>query len=843
MKKMLLVDGNSLFFRAYYATAYTRMTTTSFGVPTNAVFGFATMLNKAIELVLPQAMVIAFDSGKKTFRHDKFEDYKGTRKELPTELIQQFPIVREYCEAQGYCFYQHDSLEADDIIGSLVKRYPDWDINVLSSDKDLLQLIDKTTSVWLMKKGLTEIEKMDEAALKEMWGLRPDQIPDLKGLMGDASDNIPGLPGVGEKTALKLLDLYENVENVIKNSAQLKGKLKETVELFHEKATFSKWLATIKTDAEFELNLNNALFQPNILTANQFFMKYEMKTLIKEENTNNKHSSKSSDFQDIDMEGMISIFAHYRLDQDWPHSILGLAFSDGKISTYLSYDELIKHPNALQSCLHKKDIITYDIKSLLHAQTDEFKINKTVWDCMILGFTLDSNLNSYQKLADKYHWPTYPVAKIDEENTGLARMIALKMHTSFKSIKEECENEGLLEVYETIDYPLVQVLYEMEKDGIRVNGTILDEIAQSSLANLNRLSKEIYGFAQKEFNINSPKQLGEILFTHLNLSTNRKLSTSIEVLESLRNDHPIIEPLIEYRKYQKIYSTYAVGLKKFILSDNKIHTVYNMTTAQTGRLSSTDPNLQNISIKDEEAREIRKAFLPSENNVLFACDYSQIELRVLAHMADEKSLIDAFTHNIDIHTKTAMDVFGLKEEEMNSKVRRQAKAVNFGIIYGISDFGLAAQIGTDRYTAKTFIEKYLKTYSGIKGYMDSTIAFCQANGYVETLFKRRRSIPEINSSQYQVREFGKRAAMNAPIQGTAADIIKIAMIKIHQKLNEHNFKTRLLISVHDELVFDVPKNELEQVKKLIEDTMIHAVELNVPMDVSSSHGDNWYEAK
>ncbi len=843
MKKMLLVDGNSLFFRAYYATAYTRMTKTSFGVPTNAVFGFATMLNKAIELVSPQAMVVAFDSGKKTFRHDKFEDYKGTRKELPTELIQQFPIVREYCEAQGYCYYQHDGLEADDIIGTLVKRYPDWDINVVSSDKDLLQLIDKTTSVWLTKKGLTEIEKMDEAALKEMWGLRPDQIPDLKGLMGDASDNIPGLPGVGEKTALRLLSEYENVENVIENRSQLKGKLRETVEQFYEKAIFSKWLATIKTDAEFELNLNSALFQPNILTANQFFVKYEMKSLIKEENTNNNHSTKSSDFQQLNTKGMISIFAHYRLDQDWPHSILGLAFSDGEISTYLTYDELIKHPSALNLCLNKNDLITYDIKSLLHAQTEDFKINSNVWDCMILGFTLDSNLNTYQKLSDKYQWPSYPVAKIDEENTGLARLIALKMHASFKTMKDECAKEGLLEVYETIDYPLVTVLYEMEKDGIRVNGAILDEIAASSLANLIRLAKDIYAFAGKEFNINSPKQLGEVLFTHLSLSANRKLSTSIEVLESLRNDHPIIEPLIEYRKYQKIYSTYAVGLKKFILSDNKIHTVYNMTTAQTGRLSSVDPNLQNISIRDEEAREIRKAFLPSENNVLFACDYSQIELRVLAHMANEKSLIDAFIHNIDIHTKTAMDVFGLKEEEINANVRRQAKAVNFGIIYGISDFGLAVQIGMDRNTAKAFIDRYLKTYSGIKGYMDSTIAFCQKNGYVETLFKRRRSIPEIDSSQYQVREFAKRAAMNAPIQGTAADIIKIAMIKIHEKLKESNYKTRMLIQVHDELVFDVPKNELEEVKKLIEDTMIHAVELNVPMEVSSSHGDNWYEAK
>jgi DNA polymerase I len=843
MKKMLLVDGNSLFFRAYYATAYTRMTTTTFGVPTNAVFGFATMLNKAIELVSPQAMVIAFDSGKKTFRHDKFEDYKGTRKDLPTELVQQFPIVREYCEAQGYCYYQHDGLEADDIIGTLVKRYPDWDINVLSSDKDLLQLIDKTTSVWLMKKGLTEIEKMDEAALKEMWGLRPDQIPDLKGLMGDASDNIPGLPGVGEKTALKLLEEFDNVENVLANSESLKGKLKETVIQFHEKATFSKWLATIKTDAEFELNLNKALFQPNITSANQFFIKYEMKSLLKELNVNNKHSSENIDFNALDKNGMISIFAHYRLDQDWPHSILGLAFSDGKLSTYLSYEDLLKHPSALDLCMNKKDMITYDIKSLMHAQTDDFKINSNFWDCMILAFTVDSNLNTYQKLADFYHWPSYPVAKIDEDNTSLARHIALKMHESFKLLKEECEKEGLLDVYLTIDYPLVNVLYEMEKEGIRVNGEILDEIADSSLTKLNQLSKEIYIHAKKEFNINSPKQLGDILFNQLNLSANRKLSTSIEVLESLRNDHPIIEPLIEYRKYQKIYSTYAVGLKKFILPDHKIHTVYNMTTAQTGRLSSTDPNLQNISIRDEEAREIRKAFLPSENNVLFACDYSQIELRVLAHMANEKSLIDAFRNNVDIHTKTAMDVFGLKEEDVNSSVRRQAKAVNFGIIYGISDFGLAAQIGTDRNTAKLFIDQYLKTYSGIKGYMDSTIAFCLENGYVETLFKRRRSIPEIKSSQYQVREFGKRAAMNAPIQGTAADIIKIAMIKIHKSLKESGLKTRMLIQVHDELVFDVPKNELEHVKPMIEEMMIHAVELNTPMEVSSSHGDNWYEAK
>ena len=842
MKKMLLVDGNSLFFRAYYATAYTRMTTTSFGVPTNAVYGFAMMLNKAIELVQPQAMVVAFDSGKKTFRHDQYEDYKGTRKSLPEELIAQFPLVREYCDAASLCYWQEDGLEADDIIGSLVKRYPDWDINVLSSDKDLLQLIDKTTSVWLMKKGLTEIEEMDEAKLQEMWGLRPDQIPDLKGLMGDASDNIPGLPGVGEKTALKLLSEYGSVENVIANVEQLKGKLKENVLNFHEKATFSKWLATIKTDAEIHVKLDDALYQANVAGANAFYEKYEMKTMIKEVSVQ-AEALKQVDISKLNFDEPLALFGHYRLDGDWPHTLLGFALSDGSNSTYLELKDWEPLKAFHAKLMNHKALYVYDAKSLYHAQTETFKLPSFVYDVMMMAFIDDSNLNTYDKVKEQLDWPAYPTARIDEENIQKCVEIAQRLLKSGQDIQTRLKDRDLWSVYMEIDYPLVDILYRMEKEGINVKQEILEDIASSTLQKLNALSESIYQHAGQSFNINSPKQLGEILFNQLNLSSNRKQSTSIDVLESLRHEHPIIEPLIEYRKYQKIYSTYAIGLQKFIQKDQKIHTVYAMTIAQTGRLSSTDPNLQNISIRDEEAREIRKAFVPSEGNVLYSCDYSQIELRVLADMANEKALIEAFSQGLDIHTKTAMDVFGLSKESVGSNERRAAKAVNFGIIYGISDFGLAAQINTDRKTAKQFIERYLKTYQGISTYMDQTIANCQELGYVETLYKRRRYLPEIKSSNYQVREFAKRAAMNAPIQGSAADIMKLAMIKVDEALKEAKLKAKMILQVHDELVFDVPEEELETVRNLVEKTMKHAVQLKVPMEVSSAWGANWYEAK
>ncbi len=843
MKKMLLVDGNSLFFRAYYATAYTRMTTTSFGQATNAVYGFANMLNKALDLIKPQAMVIAFDSGKKTFRHEAYDEYKGTRKALPEELISQFPLVREYCESAGYCYYQQDGLEADDIIGSLVKRYPDWDINVLSSDKDLLQLIDKTTSVWLTKKGISQIEEMDEAALMTSMGLRPEQICDLKGLMGDASDNIPGLPGVGEKTALKLLAAYDSVEGVIEHVDELKGKLKETVSTLHEKATFSKWLATIKTDGDIAVKLEDALFNPTQDKANEFFEKYEMKSMIKELDAPKLELSESVSFKDFDTSKPLSIVGHYRLDSDWPHPLFGLGMSDGKESAYFELEEIENNDDLLKYLKTTEDIISLDVKALFHAQTEKLQFNQNFIDVALCAFIEDSSLNNYAKMAEAFNWPSAAIAKNDEANQNLVRELALALHQTSDNLLKSLDEKDILDVYKKIDYPMIEVLYQMEKEGFLVDASILNDIADSTLIKINRLTESITEHAGMSFNINSPKQLSEVLFDHLGLPANRKRSTSVDVLESLIDQHPIIAELMDYRKYQKLYSTYAIGLSKYIQADSKIHTAYNLTTAQTGRLSSSDPNLQNISVRDEESRAIRKAFIPHEGNVLLACDYSQIELRVLAHMASEKALIEAFTSGLDIHTKTAMDVFGLSKDEVDSNARRSAKAVNFGIIYGISDFGLAQQIGSDRKTAKAFIEKYLSTYSGISSYMNDTIAFCEENAYVETLFRRRREIPEIHNKSYQVREFAKRASMNAPIQGTAADIMKLAMIDIHQKLIDQKFKAKMIVQVHDELVFDCPKNELEALKKLVVDSMENAVKLEVPLKVSVEVGNNWYEAK
>ncbi len=839
MKKMLLVDGNSMFFRAYYATAYTRLSANSQGVYTNAVYGFVTMLAKAIELVQPQALMIAWDSGKPTFRHEKYEDYKGTRKALPEELKMQFPIVRDYCDAARFCHYQQDGLEADDIIGSLVKRFPDWDINVLSSDKDLLQLIDRTTSVWLMKKGLTEIKKMDEAALMEEMALKPAQICDLKGLMGDASDNIPGLPGVGEKTALKLLADYVTVENVLAHKDELKGKLKENVETYAQQALFSKWLATIKTDAEIDLPLEKMVYQPALSEANAFFERYEMKSLIKTEKVKVEHLESGDRFEDLQVQN-IHIFPHYRLDTDWPHPFFGLAFSDGKLSCFVKADDLHQEPNIIAYLLNTEPKRVYDAKSFLHAcDAANVVVNGPFIDPMILAYLDDSVVNTYERLQAKFGWPDYPKAVLNDDTINLSRLIAQRMANDIPDLLEKITIKNMKTLYDTVEEPLIRILYHMEKEGIRVDEEVLNTIADETLAKLNELSIQITALAGHAFNVNSPKQLAEVLFEELKLPSNRKQSTAIDVLEALQDAHPIVVKLIEYRKYQKLYSTYAQGLKKYIQADHKIHTVYSQTTAQTGRLSSYDPNLQNISVRDEESRGIRKAFIPSEGNLMYACDYSQIELRVLAHMADESAMIEAFRTNLDIHTKTAMDVFHVSAQEVTSAMRRQAKAVNFGII----DFGLATQLGTDRKSAQQFINAYLTSYPNIQRYMDNTVFEAQRQGYVETLFNRRREIPELFDKSYQVREFGKRAAMNAPIQGSAADIIKLAMIAVDRVLKDKKLKTKMILQVHDELVFDVPKEELELIKTEIKAAMIHAVNLKVPMEVSEAYGDSWYEAK
>ena len=848
MKKMLLVDGNSMFFRAFYASSYTRLSSPTQTVSTNAVFGFISMLNKAIELVQPQTLVVAWDSGKKTFRHDVYPEYKGTRKPLPSELVEQFPIVREYLDAARICRYQQDGLEADDLIGSLAKKYPDWDINILSSDRDLLQLIDPTTSVWLMKKGLSEIVEMDEAALKTEMNLLPSQIPDLKGLMGDASDNIPGLPGVGEKTALKLIEEYKTLENVIAHAADLKGKLGETVATKYEIALFCKFLATIKTDEPIALNIAEMVFQPDIQGSHAFFKKYDMHSLVRkaEENLtklNNRRSVEISSFGGLNRTFGLTLFAQYDLDDSsFPHPLMSLTLSDGKGSLFTSIEDLMANKELLDYLASSDLKIGYDVKRIRHgAFAVGLNIQALDEDLMILAFLTDSNQSSIEKSAAVFGWPGLPVANREASTIEACKELAVHMHQTYLKLKPILIEKGMGDLYRNIEIPIIDVLVEMEHEGIRVDLSILSRIADETLHKINVLTSMIIKEAGVEFNINSPKQLADILFDKLQLPANKKRSTSIDVLEELAQSHPIVAHLIEFRKYQKLYSTYAQGLKKFIQSDGKIHTDYKQCVAATGRLSSIDPNLQNISIRNEETREIRKAFVADEGHILYSCDYSQIELRILAHMANETAMIEAFKQGEDIHTHTARDVFEV--EEPSQAQRRQAKAVNFGIIYGISDFGLATQIGVSRETARKFIQNYLNTYRGIQNFMDETIAFCQVNGYVVTMFGRRREIPEIHDKNYNLREFGKRAAMNAPIQGSAADLIKVAMIKIHRLLLERGLKTKMILQVHDELVFHVPASELAEVRTLVKTEMTSAAVLNVPLEVSEAWGADWYEAK
>jgi DNA polymerase I len=539
----------------------------------------------------------------------------------------------------------------------------------------------------------------------------------------------------------------------------------------------------------------------------------------------------------------LTLFAQYDLDQSsFPHPLLSLTFSDGEGSIYMPLEEL-KKDNEILAFLSSGELkIGYDVKRILHGgAATGVAINAMNEDLMILAFLTDSNQSSIEKSAAVFGWPTLPAANMDASTIEACKELAVHMHQTYLKLKPVLEEKGMSDLYRNIEMPIVPVLVEMEREGIRVDLTILSRIADETLIKINDLTKAIVDEAGVDFNINSPKQLAEILFDKLQLPSNKKRSTSIDVLEELSGAHPIILDLIEFRKYQKLYSTYAQGLKKFIQSDGKIHTDYKQCVAATGRLSSTDPNLQNISIRNEETREIRKAFVADAGHVLYSCDYSQIELRILAHMANETAMIEAFRQGEDIHTHTARDVFEV--DEPSSAQRRQAKAVNFGIIYGISDFGLAAQIGVSRDTARKFILNYLDTYRGIQNFMDETVAFCQVNGYVVTMFGRRREIPEIHDKNYNLREFGKRAAMNAPIQGSAADLIKVAMIKIHEALRTRKLETKMILQVHDELVFHVPENELEEVRKLVKSEMSNAAVLNVPLEVSEAWGVDWYEAK
>lgn len=855
-KKFLLIDGNSVLFRGFYATCYGKIMKTSFGVYTNAVYAFCNMIEKAFELIKPDYCLVAFDKGKHTFRHEIAPDYKGGRKQTPEELIPQFALVREMLTASNIKWLELDDIEADDIIGSMAKRV-DFETCIFSSDHDLLQLIDDTTSVYMMKKGMTDIVKFDEKQLFDELQLKPYQIIEYKGLAGDSSDNIHGVEGVGDKTAVKLLNDYESIDGIYDHIEDIKGKLKEKLINGKDSAYISKKLATIKTDVPLNYDLNDFEFKLDNNSRNEFFKKYEMKSLIK-----NVYKG-DIDLKEVDIETttiskeilnnpfiffLSNEFSYYQKE------IRGLCFINDRGIEYITYENLLNDKQALEFLKSNSKKYVYDYKAIKHAAFDNgFEINNCE-DVLLMCYLVNNYNNEIDEILKDYGYyvdisikDIYGTDKkrieIDhKKEISFVYDICKAFYNIIPIVEKQLNEKDLLSLYKDVELPLSNVLYDMENEGIICDKNELQNIANKTLNKMNILEQDIYSYVG-EFNISSPKQLSEVLYDKLDLPNLKKGSTNAEVLSKLSSYHPIIGKILEYRKYSKLYSSYAEGLQRFIDHSSKIHTVFSQTIVQTGRLSSYDPNLQNISVRDEEGKEIRSTFKPLPNSVLISCDYSQIELRVLAHLANEEKMIDAFNNGIDIHTKTAMDVFGLNENEVDSNVRRKAKAVNFGVVYGISDFGLANQASLSFAEAKKFIDDYFKTYPNIKLYLDEQVNFCMKNGYVKTLLNRRRYIKEINDKNYMIKEFGKRAAMNSTVQGSAADIIKLAMIDISKKIHDNNLKSRLVLQVHDELIFNVINDEIDIMQRLINESMSKAYKLKVKLESSLAIGKNWLEAK
>ena len=853
MKKLLLIDGNSMLFRAYFATAYGRPMSTSSGIPTNAIFGFASMLHKALEVIAPDFVVVAFDHDKKNFRREIYPEYKGTRQKTPDNLVAQFPIIREYLDAIDMTQYEQHGIEADDIIGSLAKQKTDYDINVLTSDRDLLQIVDDRIKVWLMVKGITEMDLMDPQAIMDKYQLKPLQIIDLKGLAGDTSDNIPGVTKVGDKTATKLLNDYGTVEGVYEHIDEIKGKLQENLIKDHEIALLSKQLATIKIDADIDIDITKCDYNLYGENAMKFYSKYEMRSFLKNVTVAEPEVKK----EEPAVMKKVRKFEKGMLTDDMAMHLneRGIGLSDGRNSYYITMADAVRDPLFI-SWLNDENTekTVHNVKHWYHV-LDQYglTVKGKINDTMIQAFLVDGKIKNLEALLLKYHLTVTTgssenrqIALFEEEDgdeSDYLCQLAANLLKVKETLKQELADYGMTKLYEEIELPLAEVLFDMEKTGVRVDASVLDRIARETSVKIAALEQEIYQLANRQFNINSPKQLAEVIYDDLALMRSTKRSTDASVLKKIEDRHPIIPAILEYRKYAKLNSTYAIGLKKYIQDDNKIHTEFNQCIAETGRLSSSNPNLQNISVRNEEAQMIRAAFIPEPGCVFVGADYSQVELRILAHLADEKGLIDAFKAGMDIHTRTAMDVFNVSEEEVTPLLRRQAKAINFGIDYGMSDFGLAERLEIPVYKAKEFIESYFRKYPNVRRFMDQTIAQCREDGYVTTMLNRRRDIPEIKSSNHSLREFGKRAAMNAPVQGSAADLIKIAMINVYNRINREGLKSKMILQIHDELILNVPEDEEKIIMELVEEEMENAMELKVPLLAESESGHNWLEVK
>jgi len=873
MDKIILLDGNSLSYRAFYAMPALQNKS---GLYTNSVYGFTLMLERMLEDIKPKYALVAFDKGKQTFRHKTYQDYKGTRDKTPSELVEQFGYVRELLDSYGIKYEEHFDYEADDIIGSYAKlaEKAGLEVIIISGDKDLTQLASDNITIYYTRRGVTEVDHYTPEFINEKYGLSPEQIIDMKGLMGDKSDNIPGVAGIGEKTAIKLLAEYKTVENVLDNIDNISGKkLKERLAEGKEDALLSKELATIFTEVPVENKLEDLTFSENRSKKKELFEKLEFVSFLK----------KLAENDDVDVDGkeekeLEIINADEKTELSFESSSLHIecfiedyhnsdvvniaVYKDENVYIF-SEDNFFENKfvrNYLESDAEK---VVYDYKKILYIakRNGISDIAGNVFDVKIAAYLLDVTVKTE---LDKIVFNTLGnIIKSEEEiyGKGVKRTLptneilypylaqVVKSIFDLKEIQSaRLKEENMDSLYKNIEVKVARVLANMEYEGIHVSKKALEDMSDELDERIKILEASIHTLAGSEFNIASPKQLGIVLFEDLGLPPVKKTktgySTSVEVLEQLQHSHEIIPLIMEYRVLTKLNSTYAKGLVKDITRKGKIHTRYEQTLTQTGRLSSVNPNLQNIPTRIEEGKKIRKAFIPaSDDRVILSIDYSQIELRVLAHMAQDKGMIDAFTHDLDIHTKTASEVNGVSLDEVTSTMRREAKAVNFGIVYGISDFGLSNNLGITRKRAKEFIDKYLETFSGVNKYMTDIVEFAKEHGYVETLYNRRRALPEINAKNKIVASLNARLAMNTPIQGTAADIIKLAMINAFDYIEKTKVDAKLLLQVHDELIFDVNKDVVDEFTIEMVKIMEEAVELDVKLKAEASSGSSWYDTK
>lgn len=862
MEKIILVDGNNLLFRSYYATAYNgNFMKNSKGFPTNALFGFSNMINKIILEEKPTYILVAFDKGK-TFRHEKYSEYKAGRIEMPDELRLQFPVAKKLLELMGIKYYEIENYEADDIIGTFSKFCDNtkYTGTIISSDKDLLQLITDSVDIKLLKSK--DYIRYNPESFYEEYKIKPINIIDLKSLMGDSSDNIKGVKGIGEKTALKLLQEYKTLNGIYENIDKISGKTKEKLIDGKNDAYISYELATIVTNVPIEINIDDIKYMGNQAGLNDLYEELEFYSFLKKDKVE-KEITKPFDVKiiknigEINVEGDCAVYLEILGTNYHNSKILGMGVYNENSSIYIPLEILKQQPDFLL----KNNKYTYDIKkTYVSFKRNNINIDNINYDAMIAGYLLDYNVkDDIAYLANQFDYdiPFYENIygknnKLSEPNNVdiIAYNSVLKakfIYETYNIFNEKLNNENMIELFNDIEIPLSYTLGDMEYNGVYVDKEILNQMGIEIKNKIFEVEKNIYEIVGHEFNISSPQQLGTVLFEELNLPSKKKgktgYSTAADVLNKLVDKHPIINMIIEYRMLTKLYNTYIEGLISSIHPDGKVHTIYTQTLTRTGRLSSIEPNLQNIPIRYEYGKLIRKAFLPSPSSLILSSDYSQIELRVLAHMANVEALIDAFNNDIDIHTKTASDIFNVPINEVTKSMRRIAKAVNFGIIYGISGYGLSENLGISTKEASNFIEQYLNTYPGIKTYMDETIKKAHEDKYVKTLFNRKRNIPELDNKNYMIRSGAERIALNTPIQGTSADIIKIAMVEASKKLKESNMKTKMILQVHDELIFDVFKDELDKVKEIVKETMEGVCKMSVPLKVDIEVGTDWYEAK